>query len=158
ARVSEQGVTVRDRDGRPLHVVRKRRFDFSLVALSPDGRRLACVESNNPKPTNRSSQESDLVVWKDGKSERSFQWMQTRVEGACFSPSGGQLAVWFSGKAAFEVLDLDSGKPAFPVGSSVGAVVFAVYNQPGNRLAVTNGQGITLIDPRNGEIVLSLEL
>jgi WD40 repeat protein len=157
ARVSEQGVTVRDRDSRPLHVVRKRRFDFSLVALSPDGRRLACVEFN-PNSTNRSSQESDLVVWKDGKSERSFQWMQARVEGVCFSPSGGQLAVWFSGKAAFKVLDLDSGKQAFPVGSSVGAVVFAAYNQQGNRLAVTDGQGITLIDPRSGEIVLSLEL
>jgi WD40 repeat protein len=149
-------VTIRDRTGREIAVVREEPgASVASVEFSPDGGRLVTVgrAMGRDEPDGR-----EIVIWdwRVGEVERTID---ARADRAVLSPTGELIATVPHGTSGpqVEVWDWTTGQRVAALARNTGFVVDLAFSADGSRLATASGDGTVRVwDPRSGEQLLLL--
>jgi WD40 repeat protein len=148
-------VTIRDRTGREIAVVREEPgASVASVAFSPDGERLVTAT----RLMGRSGVGGEIVIrdWREGAVERTVDAPAQRV---VLSPTGQLFATVPQGLAEsqVEVWDWTTGQNVATLAGHTGYVQDLAFSADGSRLATASGDGTVRVwDPRAGEQLLLL--
>ena len=149
-------VTIRDRTGREIAVVREEPgASVASVAFSPDGGRLVTA---GPSMEYGEPDGGEVVIWnwRDGEVERTID---AGADRAVLSPTGELIATVPHGQSGpqVEVWDWTTGQRVAALARNTGFVVDLAFSADGSRLATASGDGTVRVwDPRSGEQLLLL--
>lgn len=99
----------------------------------------------------------DTRIWNARSGEMKFKLLKSETTDALFSPDGRWLVTASSDKlSAGKIWDVESGAMKLALPSTGSKSVSLAFNADGSILATANDSGVTLWDPKTGELLTTL--
>lgn len=127
--------------------------DINVMALSPDGKTVATVESRCESRCSCSA----VRLWNidAGKIIKTLGWQAKEVISVCWSPDGGRV-VSGSRDATFRVEDVESGATIIgPI--YAGRYLYTCCYSPDGKVIATGGDVIKIWDANKGKLLKTLK-
>jgi WD40 repeat protein len=130
AMAGQRGVTILDRSGKQIALLRDPGFNVFAVRFSPDGRVVATARSPKGRPDRTAP---EVKIW-DWQQARVVRTIQTQAEDVAFDPSGTRLAT-SDPDGPVEIWDVASGEKIATLAGHTSAVWSLRFSPDGSEIA-----------------------